>query len=334
MRHYVIAGILVILTSILTYFGLVASRLMPVQASAQALIVDQMWDWDMIAISFLFAIIVVPMAYSLIVFRRRKGDTGDGKYEEGNTKLEITWTAIPLVLVTIYAYLGAYTLGETRVPAPEAMVINVTGHQWDWSFDYPEGFTSNELHLPINRQVLFKMSSLDVIHSFWVPEFRIKQDVLPGRTTELRITPTLLGNYVVRCAELCGTSHAYMERPVMVTSQADYDAWAKEQAAAAAALIAKGGPEAGKVMVAQNGCGGCHSLDGSKLTGPTWRGLFGSDVKLSDGKTVKADEAYLTESIQDPSAKVVQGFPGNVMPKFNLSDAQIKAIVSYIETLK
>jgi cytochrome c oxidase subunit 2 len=334
MRHYVTVGILVILVSVLTYFGLVASRLMPVQASAQALIVDQMWDWDMIAISFLFAIIAVPMAYSLIVFRRRKGETGDGKYEEGNTKLEITWTAIPLVLVTIYAYLGAYTLGETRVPAPGAMVINVTAHQWDWSFDYPEGFTSNELHLPINRQVLFKMSSLDVIHSFWVPEFRIKQDVLPGRTTELRITPTLLGNYVVRCAELCGTSHAYMERPVMVTSQADYDAWAKEQAAVAAALIAKGGPEAGKVMVAQNGCGGCHSIDGSKLTGPTWRGLFGSDVKLSDGKTVKADEAYLTESVQDPGAKVVQGFPANVMPKFNLSDAQVKAIVSYIETLK
>lgn len=334
MRHYVIAGILVILTSFATYFGLMALKLMPVQASAQSLIVDQMWDWDLMALSFLFAIIVVPMAYSLIVFHRRKGETGDGKHEEGNSTLEITWTIIPLILVTFYAYLGAYTLGEVRTPDPNPLVVNVTAHQWDWSFTYPEGFTSNELHLPINRQVLLKMSSLDVIHSFWVPEFRIKQDVLPGRVTELRINPILLGNYKVRCAELCGTSHAYMERPVIVTSQGDFDTWSQQQAAAEAALLAKGGPEAGKALVAQNGCGGCHSIDGSKLTGPTWQGLFGSQVKLSDGSTVTANEAYLTESIQNPNAKIVAGFPANVMPKFNLTDQQIKAIVSYIETLK
>jgi cytochrome c oxidase subunit 2 len=334
MRHYVIAGILVILASFATYFGLTAIGLMPVEASAQSLIVDQMWNWDLMALSFLFAIIVVPLLYSLIVFHRRKGDMSDGKHEEGSTTLEITWTIVPLLLVTVYAYLGAYTLGETRLPDPNAIVVQVTAHQWDWSFDYPEGFSSNELHLPINRQVLLKMTSLDVIHSFWVPEFRLKQDILPGRITELRITPILLGNYKVRCAELCGTSHAYMEKPVIVTSQAEYDAWAKQQAIAAAALIAKGGPEAGKVFVAQNGCGGCHSIDGSKLTGPTWRGLFGSPVKLSDGKTVTADEAYLIESINDPNAKVVQGFPANVMPKFNLTDAQIQAIAAYIETLK
>ncbi len=334
MRHFVIAGVLVILMSFLTYFGLTAIGLMPVEASAQSLIVDRMWDWDLMAMSFLFALIFVPLIYSLIVFRRRKGDTGDAEHMEGNTTLEITWTIIPLLAVTVYAYLGAYTLGETRIPDPNAMVIGVTAHQWDWSFDYPEGFTSNELHLPINRQVVLKMQSLDVIHSFWVPEFRIKQDVVPGRVTDYRITPILLGRYLVRCAELCGASHAYMERPVIVSSQADYDAWVKQQAAAAAALLAKGGSEAGKALAAQNGCGACHSLDGSKLVGPTWRGLFGSQVKLSDGSTVTADEAYLTESITDPAAKVVDGFAAGVMPKFSLTDAQIKAIVAYIETLK
>lgn len=334
MRHYVIAGILVILTSFLTYFGLMAIGLMPVEASAQSLIVDKMWNWDLAAISFLFAIIMVPLIYSLIVFRRRRGDTTDAKHEEGNTTLEVTWTVIPLLLVTVYAYLGAYTLGQTRTPAANPLVVTVTAHQWDWSFQYPEGFSSNELHLPINRQVLLEMSSLDVIHSFWVPEFRLKQDILPGRVTELRITPILLGNYKVRCAELCGTSHAYMEKPVVVTSQADYDTWSKQQAAAYAALLAKGGPDAGKAFVVQNGCGGCHSLDGSRMTGPTWRGLFGSQVKLSDGQTVTANEAYLTESIKDPNAKVVATFPASVMPKFNLTDQQIAAIVSYIETLK
>ena len=334
MRHFVVVGILVIVVAILAYVGMMAVGLMPVEASAQSVPIDRLWDLELATISFLAALILVPLTYSLFVFRRRKGDTGDGKHDEGNTKLEITWTIIPLLIVTVYAYLGAYTLGETRTPDPNALVVTVTAHQWDWSFDYPEGFTSNELHLPINRQVLFKMSSLDVIHSFWVPEFRIKQDILPGRVTELRLTPIVLGDFKVRCAELCGTSHAYMERPVVVTSQADYDAWVKQQAAAAAALIAKGGPEAGKVFVAQNGCGGCHSIDGSKLTGPTWRGLFGSQVQLSDGQTVTANEAYVTESIKDPNAKIVAGFPANVMPQFTLTDQQIQSIVAYIETLK
>jgi cytochrome c oxidase subunit 2 len=334
MRHFVIVGVLIAILTPLIYLTITAANVMPVQASAQSLPVDWMWNMDAGVLSFLFALIMVPLVYSLIVFRRRKGDTTDAEHMEGNSTLEVTWTIIPLMIVIVFAYLGAYTLGETRVVDPNALVINVTAHQWDWSFDYPEGFTSNELHLPINQQVDLKMQSLDVIHSFWVPEFRVKQDIVPGHITEYRVTPTLLGAYTVRCSQLCGTRHAYMERPVVVTSQADYDAWIKEQVAANAALVAKGGPDAGKALVAQNGCGGCHSLDGSKLVGPTWRGLFGSQVKLTTGATVTADEAYLIESVSDPSANVVDGFPDHVMPKFNLSDSQIKNIVSYIETLK
>ena len=334
MRHFVIVGVLIAILTPLIYLGIRATNLMPIEASLQAIPVDWMWNMDMGPIAFLFALIMVPLVYSLIVFRRKKGDTTDAEHTEGNTTLEITWTVIPLMIVIVYAYLGAYTLGETRVVDPNALVINVTAHQWDWSFSYPEGFSSNELHLPINKQVVLEMQSLDVIHSFWVPEFRIKQDVVPGHITEYRITPDLLGKYTVRCAELCGTSHAYMERPVIVTSQGDYDSWVKQQAATEAALVAQGGPEAGKALVAQNGCGGCHSIDGSKLVGPTWRGLFGSKVKLTNGSVVTADEAYLIESIAKPSAKVVDGFPDHVMPVFNLTDAQIKNIASYIETLK
>jgi cytochrome c oxidase subunit 2 len=334
MRHFVIVGVLIVLLTPFLYLGLTAANVMPIEASAQSIPVDWMWNMDVAMISFLFALIFIPLVYSLIVFRRRRGDTGDAEHVEGDTKLEITWTVIPLLIVMVYAYLGAYTLGETRVVDRNAMEIGVTAHQWDWSFDYPQGFSSNELHLPINRQVVLKMQSLDVIHSFWVPEFRIKQDVVPGRITDYRITPTLEGRYTVRCAELCGASHAYMERPVIVTSQADYDAWVKQQAAAAAALLAKGGPEAGKALVAQNGCSACHSLDGSKLIGPTWRGLFGSQVQLSDGTAVSADEAYLTESIVDPSAKVVRGFQAGIMPKFTLTGPQVSAMVAYLETLK
>ncbi len=334
MRHFVIVGLLIIPVSFLTYFGVQASNLMPVQASSQSVIVDQVWNWDMMTLSFLFALIMVPLVYALIVFRRRKGETGDGKHEEGYAPLEVAWTIIPLILVTVYAYMGAWTLGETRVPDPNALVVQVTAHQWDWAFTYPEGFTTNELHLPINRQVLLQMTSLDVIHSFWVPQFRVKQDILPGRTTELRITPTRLGNYTVYCNQLCGTSHAYMQRPVVVTSEADFEAWTKQQAAAQASLLAKGGPPAGKALVAQEGCGGCHSITGATMTGPTWLGLYNSQVKLSDGRTVVANEAYLIESIKDPNAKIVAGFPANVMPHFNLTDQQVLDIVSYIETLK
>ena len=334
MRHFVIVGVLTVLLGFATYFGLSALGLMPVEASAQSLPVDWMWNLDLIAMCFLLAVVIVPLFYSLIVFRRRKGETGDGEHFADNQKLEITWTVIPLLIVLVYAYLGSYTLGETEIQDPNATIINVTAHQWDWAFTYPQGFTSNELHLVVNKQVLLKMQSLDVIHSFWVPEFRIKQDVIPGRVEDYRITPIRLGNYKVRCAELCGAGHSYMIRPVIVTSQADYDTWAKQQEAAAAALQAAGGPEAGKALVAQSGCGGCHSIDGSRLTGPTWQGLFGSQVKLSDGKTVTADDAYLTESIKDPGAKVVAGFPDGIMPTFNLTDAQVKSIVSYIETLK
>ena len=337
MYHFVIVGVLVILMTILTYMGIdavgLARHMNPVSASAQAVFVDQMWHWEIWVISFLFSLIVVPLVYSLIFFRQKKGEMKDGEHVEGNTQLEIAWTIMPLIIVVIFAYFGAYTLGEERRVDPNAMVINVKAQQFTWTFEYPQyGFFSSELHLPVDQQVVLKMESVDVIHSFWVPEFRLKQDVVPGRTTEYRITPDLEGSYKVRCAELCGTSHAYMENPLVVTSQADYDAWVQEQIAIAAASKTPEGQ--GKVLATSNGCVGCHSADGTKLTGPTWFDLFGSEVPLADGTTTTADEAYLAESIKDPNAKVVEGFPANVMPAFSLTDEEISNIIAYIKTLK
>lgn len=333
MRHFITVGILVIVAAVLTYMGLEALHLLPVAASAQAATIDWLWNWDVIAMSFLFALIVVPLLYSLVVFRRRKGDTTDAEHIEGNTKLEIAWTIVPLFIVMTFAYMGAYSLAETRRVDPQAMIVNVTASQWAWSFEYPDyGFVSKELYLPKDRQVLLRMQSRDVIHSFWVPEFRLKQDVVPGRVTELRITPTLDGSYKVRCAELCGTSHAYMESPVTVVEQTDFVAWAGEQQALAAAAQT---PEAkGELLVKNSGCLGCHTVDGAKLVGPTWFGLFGSQVELSDGTTVTADAAYLTESILKPSAKIVAGFETQVMPAFPLTEEDVANIVAYIKTLK
>lgn len=334
MGHFLVVGILVIVMAVLTYVGLDAAGLMPAQASAQAVSIDWLWNWQLITISFLFSLIVVPMVYSLVVFRRKKGETGDGEHIEGNTPLEIAWTVVPLLIVLAFAYMGAYSLGETRRVDPTAMVVQVKARQFAWTFEYPElGIVSNELHIPVNKQVLLKMESADVIHSFWVPEFRVKQDVVPGRVTEYRITPTLIGDYKVRCAELCGSSHAYMESPVIVDSQSDYDAWISAQAKIAAEA-AKTPEGQGKLLTVKNGCVGCHSLDGSKMTGPTWFNLYGSEVPLDDGRTVIADDAFLAESILDPKATEVKGFAPTVMPAYPLTDEEVANIIAYLKTLK
>jgi len=333
MRHFVVVGIFVIVVSILTYVGLDAAELMPAQASAQAVSIDWLWDLQLVAMSFLFALIVVPMVYSFIVFRRRKGETGDGEHIEGNTGLEITWTVIPLVAVLGLAYLGAYSLGDISRVDPNAMVVNVRGQQFAWTFEYPEyGIVTDELHLPVNRQVVLKMESPDVIHSFWVPEFRVKQDVVPGRVTEYRITPTLIGTYKVRCAELCGSNHYSMINDVIVQSQADYDAWIAVQSELAAASQTPEG--IGQRLTVQYGCIGCHSLDGAQLVGPTWQGLFGSERQFTDGTSAIADAAYLAESILDPNAKVVAGFQPGLMPPYTLTDEEIANIIAYLETLR
>lgn len=334
MRHFVIVGILVIVVAVLTYFGLDAAGLLPIEASVQAISIDWLWNWQIIAISFLFALIVVPMGYSLVVFRRRKGDTTDAEHIEGNTTLEIAWTVVPLIVVVIFAYMGAYSLGEVRRVDPNAIVIKVKAQQFQWSYEYPgTGVFSTELHLPVNKQVVLKMESADVIHSFWVPEFRIKQDVVPGRVTEYRVTPSLVGVYKVRCSELCGSGHATMEGLVVVSKQADYDKWIAQQQEIAASNQTPEGR--GQLLVTKNGCGGCHSITSTPLpNAPTWFALFGSNVELSDGSTVVADEAYLTESIKNPKAKEVKGFAPSTMPPYTLTDEEVSDIVAYIKTLK
>ena len=333
MLHFLVVGILVIVVAILAYFGVNIMWVMPTEASVQAASIDWLWNIQMGAMSFLFALIVVPMIYSLIVFRRRKGETGEGEHFEGNTNLEIAWTIIPLIAVVTMAYIGAGNLADVRRADPDAVVVNVTGRQWSWSFEYENGVVSDTLYMPVGKQVHLKMTSSDVIHSFWVPEFRVKQDLVPGRITELWITPTEEGQYSVSCAELCGTTHYGMVKPVIVTSETQFFAWLDEQAALAAALDT---PEArGEALVAAIGCSACHTIDGSSNpNGPTWFGVAGSEVTLSDGTVVTANDDFLFESIKFPQAKIVAGFETQVMPDYGFSDGQIADLVAYIKTLR
>lgn len=337
--HYAILALLIAVGTVLTYYGLRIIGPLPVQASAQSVPIDWLLDLEMKLTGFFFAVVMVPIFYSLVVFRRRKGETGDGEHIEGHTGLELVWLIIPLGIVIWLGIVGADNLREVRAVDPKALEIGVIAHQWDWSFEYPPGgFSSDELYLPINQQVVLKMQSLDVIHSFWVVEFQMKQDLVPGRVIDYRVTPTLLGDYLVRCSELCGLRHAKMEKAVHVVTQAVYDKWFAEQKAAYDKQQASGIPDAtrGEKLYNQMGCKTCHSLDGSKGIGPTWKGLYNSKVTLANGSTVTADEAYLFESIHDPGAKTVQGFGANAMPNFGLilSDLQIKDLVAFIETIK
>ncbi len=333
MKHIVVVALLVVASTFLVHIGLANAGLFPLQASAQAVFVDEVFGIHLWFISFLFSLIVVILLYSLVVFRRRKGDLGDGAHIVGNTGLEVTWTMLPLLAVIYLAYIGAQSLGEVRRIDPSAMVVKVIAGQWYWQYQYPDyGIMSTELYLPVGRQIDLQMTSEDVIHSFWVPEFRVKQDLVPGQTTELRITPTVIGNYKVRCAELCGASHAYMEGAVDVVSQQDFDAWVTKQQSS----VSENPALRGEQLAAQYGCTSCHSTDGTPKIGPTWFGLYEAEVPLEDGTKTVADHDYLSQSINNPNLHIVAGFPANVMPSFEgtLDQTEVEALVAYIETLK
>jgi cytochrome c oxidase subunit 2 len=215
---------------------------------------------------------------------------------------------------------------------PQALEVNVIGQQWSWRFEYPEtGVVSDVLVLPQGQQALLVMESTDVLHSFWVPEFRVKQDLMPGSTTEVRITPTELGDYTVRCAEVCGLQHTYMLADVRVVPEAEFDTWLATEA-----IVADDPVERGQKVYEQYGCQACHTLDGSELVGPTFLGAYGRQVEFEDGTTALADEAYMYESVVDPNARIVNGFSPNVMPQNyadQITDEQINDLIEFMKSL-
>jgi cytochrome c oxidase subunit 2 len=243
-----------------------------------------------------------------------------------------------------FAVIGGQTLADVERRDPQAMTVNVYAAQWNWRFEYNlttedgtvTAVTSDTLVLPKNRQVVLRLQSEDVIHSFFVPEFRLKQDVLPGGedfVRELRITPNQNGTFKVRCAEICGRGHWSMQAQVQVVDGSEFDTWLAEQSAE----CSLSDEECGQRWADIYGCLACHSLDGTTVVGPTWLGLFSSQVDLVDGATVNADEAYLRDSILEPNAQIVAGFQPGVMPQNFadiLSEDQINQIIAFISSLQ
>ena len=229
-KHAISLTILVVVVAAaLVYFFLNVSVL-PAAASAQALPIDRLFVTLFSIASVFFALCLVALVYSVVAFRRRQGDAEDGPGIRGNNWLEASWTIIPLFIVMALAVYGGLALNDITRASPQELEVKVVSAQWSWQFEYPQqGISSAELRLPVNRPVVLKLNSVDVVHSFWVPEFRVKQDAVPGMETALRITPTVEGDYTLLCAELCGLLHAYMTAPVRVVGQEEFQRWAQEQ---------------------------------------------------------------------------------------------------------
>lgn len=289
--------------------------------------------------STMLAAVVIGGAGLFFLVRYRRGAArGPGPRRAAPWWLEGLFIFGPLVLFLVWFVMGFQDFVWAQSPPRDALDVYVSAKQWMWEFSVPEGPSAiNVLHVPAGRPVRLLMTSRDVIHSFYVPDFRLKRDAIPGRYVEIWFEAPKPGVHDVFCAEYCGLDHSVMRAQVVVLSPEDCEAWRVGSAPVAKASVVKGSALArrGETVAAEVGCLKCHTLDGTRHIGPSFKGLYDSVVQLSDGKTVRADEAYLTESMMEPTAKIVGGFPP-LMPSFfgQLSPGQTAALVELIKSLR
>lgn len=307
------------------------SWLFPPAINDMAKQVDSLF-WFIASIAVFIFVLVEMLLFIFLVRYRRKRPDKQGIALHGNTKMEIIWTLIPALILVAIGVFGSQMTYAIQTPPKDVYTINVTGYKWRWDFDYPEGFkTTNKLVIPEDKSVLFKITSGDIIHSFWIPSMRLKQDAVPGRQTQFWTGPSEKGEYPIVCAEYCGTMHSMMLAKLNVVSTEEFDKFVQSGGKAGGSAANGAGGE-GQTLAEQKGCLSCHATDQNKLVGPGWGGMFGKDVKLSDGSTVKYDEKYIIESIMDPAAKTPEGY--SPMPPQQVTEEEAKAIAEYIKTLK
>ena len=306
-------------------------------ASSQAGRVDAVFLMILVIGVFFFLLTQGMLIYFAVKYRRRRPDRDNETSQiTGNHLLEFFWILIPSIVVAIIFYYGWRVYTDQRIPVAGATEVYVNARQWMYEIKYPDGRTAiNEIRVPAGRPVKFILSASDVLHGFYLPDFRVKMDMIPGRVTTLWVQPDRPGSYQIYCTVYCGTGHSNMMARFIVLPPSEYAEWSAHR-------TEEGGegkdhePLAvrGERVAKNAGCLNCHSIGGAVKVGPDWKGLFGSNVPLDGGKTVIADEDYLRESIVDPGAKVVKGFP-NVMPtyKTTLSKEDIDAMVAYLKTL-
>jgi cytochrome c oxidase subunit 2 len=299
--------------------------LWPTRASSTAGNVDALFIFLIIVSGLMTLLVFTAIVYFAARYRHRKGVLAE--QIDGSTPLELTWSIIPmLVFMVIFAF-GAVVYFKSRTPPRDSTEVYVVAKQWMWKLEHAEGQREiNELHVPVGRDVKLIVTSQDVIHSFYVPAFRMKQDVLPGRYTVAWFRATKAGTYHLFCAEYCGTQHSGMIGSIVVQEPAQYEAWMSGSTSGPLSAT-------GEKIFSELGCVTCHRTD-TQGRGPNLQGVFGKPVLLQDGRTVTADENYIRESILDPGAKVVNGFKP-VMPTFQglVSEEQLNALVAYVKSL-
>jgi cytochrome c oxidase subunit 2 len=305
---------------------------LPEAASTIASEVDGLFYFVTWVSAIIFVGVMAAMMY--FAYRYRRKTPGDRPTPVKESKLlEISWIVVPTILVLLVFNWGFKTYIKMGVAPPDAYEIQAEAWKWNWLFEYPNGTQSDTLYVPEGKPIRMNMSSRDVIHSFFVPAFRVKHDVLPNRYTSVWFEATKTGNFDLFCTEYCGTSHSDMITKVKVVSQEKFNSWVESGGGATEDMPL---PVLGKRLYTQQGCNACHSLDGSPGVGPTWQGLYGKENHaMADGSTVTADDNYLREAILEPGAKVVEGYQ-NIMPASytSLSERELSALIAFIEEQK
>lgn len=310
----------------------IQSWMMPTQASEFAGKIDNLYIFLVYLTIFFFLLITYLTVSFAWKYRRKKQDvlTPDISH---NLALELVWSVIPLIICIGIFFWGFNDFVKAFVAPNDALEINVTGKKWAWTFEYPDGTRSiRSLHVPLNKPIKLIMTSEDVLHSFFIPSMRVKHDVIPGRYVTLTFTPTVPGKHVVFCAEYCGRDHSGMLADLYVDTPAKYAEWLEK---GDEELYKMKPADLGRMVWEMKGCNSCHSLDGTRGEGPSFKGLYGRNEKLTDGSQVLVDENYVRESILNPSAKVVAGFEP-VMPTFQglLREIEIKGVIAFIKEQK
>lgn len=310
-----------------------ANSMMPTEGTAIASQVDNLYKFLLVMSFIACAILIAGMIYFALKYKR-KTDHDKTAYITHNTFLEFLWSFIPLVIFLAMFGWGWILYHEMRSMPKDALEIHVLGKQWAWEMQYKSGVkTSNLVVAPVDTDVKLIMTSQDVVHSFFVPSFRIKQDVVPGRYTALWFRANKLGDFHIFCAEYCGTQHSGMLGTLKIVTREDYDKWLEEESKFGTLPLA----EKGKKLFQVKACASCHSVaDAVVKVGPALWKKFGTSEEITGAAGVTVDENYIRESILNPNAKVVKGFPQNVMPAFQgqLSEAELSALVEYIKGLQ
>lgn len=304
--------------------------MMPPQSSTVAAEVDGLYYFLFYMSLFFMVLIYGATAWFAWKYRRRGKRDVKTSGPDQNHRLEVTWTVIPTILVLIIFVWGFKGYLRMTIVPGDAYEVNVIAQKWSWQFRYPDGTITGELGVPVDRPVKLIMTSQDVLHSFYVPQFRIKMDVIPNRYTLTWFEAVRTGTFDIFCTEYCGKGHSEMLNKVIAMPQKEFEDWLAEQGGA-------GLPpeEFGAKLYTQRACNTCHSIDGSKNVGPSFKGIFGRTEQLKDGSTIIVDEEYIRESILNPQAKLVQGYDP-VMPAFQglLRDREIEALIAYLKSLE